>query len=861
MTGSGPTADPGARWQRLAALFDAAIELEGDARKAYVAAACGEDAGLRNELEAMLAADAAAAIVDRGVIDVVDIDSLAASPAPDAGNDGSGAIGARIGPYRLDAVLGRGGMGMVYAASRVDGAFEQRVAIKRLRLRWEGRTLAERFLLERRILASLSHPHIARLLDGGIDDDGQPWFAMEYIDGAPLTAWADARTLDLRQRIALFGQACEAVQYAHAHFVVHRDLKPDNILVDADGGARVLDFGVAKLADPLAEATTRTGVAVGFTPEYAAPEQITGGAISAATDVYALGLVLYELLTGRLPYDLAEHDLQARVAAISERAPMRPEQAITSGEPQQVDARLRQRRIDAGSFRRFVRGDLTRILQTALAKEPQRRYASVQAMADDLGRFLEGRPVSVAGDTFGYRARRFVGRNRWGVAMASVAALALLAGGVGIVVQSREVRAQRDAALVEASRANAVREYVMLMFGDAAQRDTSGTLTARDVLGNGAEAVFKRFQDQPENGRAALLMLAELYVQIGDFEGAVPLLERMLAWQPESQDPATLADARNLLANAVFQRGDPGRAGELLAQAQTFWSANPETYRLRLLESRSLQSMLERTEGKPEQGVATLRAALADSIRLRGPSDSDTMKIYNNLANALLQTGHPQEALAVADEGWAIAVDADRHRSDFGIALMNIRGVTHAHLRHMDEAQSIFAEAVDLQRALYGPSLQLAAMLQNLGNLQGLTGRPEAAAESFRESITMADQFAGPSNQTSLVSRFLLAEALAATGEVAAADAELAPVMEKIRSQFGEQHILTALSYRARANVRLAQGRTADAGRDLAQAQRILESLGPPGVSHLANLAKLRERIEAAGQAATASTRTGGPSG
>lgn len=834
---SGHTMDP-ERWQRLSALFEQAVELEGEARAAFVRQHCAGDPELRAALEAMLAGDQSDALVDAPLHQFID-PALLDSPTDTT------ASGSLLGPWRLDRVLGSGGMGVVYLAHR-EGDFAQKVAIKRLRQRWEGRLQAERFVQERQILANLSHPYIARLLDGGLDAQGQPWFAMEYIDGAPITTWADTHQLGLRQRIGLLLQVCEAVQHAHERFVVHRDLKPDNILVDAEGHPKVLDFGVAKLVDPLADSATRTGVAVGFTPEYATPEQISGGAISAATDVYALGLVLYQLLTGRLPYDLAEHDLPARVEAISQRPPMRPEQAITSGPPEQVAARLRERHVDAAAFRRFVRGDLTRILQTALAKEPERRYATVQALADDLQRFLDGRPVSVVGDTVGYRARKFAGRNRWGVAMGALAGVALIAGGIGILVQSREARAQRDAALMEASRATAVREYVMLMFGDAARHNAGQSLTARDVLATGAEEVFKRFQDQPENGQAALLMLAELYVQIGDHAGAVPLLERMLAWEPESQDPSALADARNTLAGAEYQRGNLPRARELLAQAQDFWNRDPQAYQLRLLESRGLQSVLERAEGKPEQGVATVRAALEESVRLRGPTDSDTMKIYNNLANALLATGHPEQALQTADTAWALAAQAGRQRSDYGLALMNVRGVASASLNRMREARDIFAEAAEIQRDLYGPSLQLAVMLQNLGNLRmALDEDPPQTIAMLRESAAMAARFAGESSPATLSSRILLAEALANAGQVGEAKQILGPAEATVAAQLGEKHPLAARGWVARAHLQMAHGQRAEALQSLDRAQRILEQAGPAGTTALRRLAEFRARIHA----------------
>ncbi len=551
---STPPLDP-ARWQHLSVLFEQAIELDADAREAFIAAHCAGQPGMELQLRAMLVGDEDGdALIDAPLSSLVSSDSL--------GPDPSDASGIRLGPYQIDRVLGSGGMGTVYLAHRQDD-FSQQVAIKRLRQRWDGQLQAERFLQERQILANLSHPYIARLLDGGIDVDGQPWFAMEYVEGLAITAWADARQLDLHHRIVLLGKVCEAVQHAHERLVVHRDLKPDNLLVDANGHPKVLDFGVAKLMDPVAGSATRTGVLAGFTPEYATPEQISGRPVTAATDVYALGLLLYQLLTGRLPYDLPEHDLPARVRAISQDAPMRPEQALTTGQADEVQHRLHARRTDAHAFRRFVGGDLTRILQTALAKEPERRYATVQAFADDLQRFLDGRPVSVTGDTFGYRARKFIGRNRWGVAMGALASLALITGVVGVVMQTREARAQAARATAEAARAeiaakraNTSRDFLIEMLGQASPEESpldSADVTIREFLDGAVPRIEERLPDEPLLQAELLSAIAEVYNSLNLYDQSGPLLHRAIVLS-EGVDPVIEANARLALAGPLLSK-------------------------------------------------------------------------------------------------------------------------------------------------------------------------------------------------------------------------------------------------------------------------------------------------------------------
>jgi len=558
-------ADP-QRWRRLSQLFDKLIDLDAPARMALLDAECADDPQMRAEIESMLAADASAHAFDAGVAGAVDLQSGDRSTSHD---DAREQIGALLGPWRLESVLGRGGMGTVYAARRDDRDTLQRAAIKRLHRRWDGSLQAQRFLQERRILAALSHPNLPRLIDHGLDEEQRPWFALELVEGTSLTAFADARRLDLRERLDLFRDVCAAVQHAHEHFVVHRDLKPANILVDDGGHPKVLDFGVAKRIDDT-EGSTRTGAFVGFTPEYAAPEQVSGGAISAATDVYALGVILYQLLSGRLPYAVDHDDLRATADAITTRSAERLEQAITTGTPHEIQARLQQRGTDVRAFRRFVRGDLSRIVQTALAKEPPRRYASVQALSDDLKRFLEGRTVSVSGDTFGYRARKFIGRNRWGVAMAGLAAVALAIGISGIVLKSHEAQVQAMRANQQAARAEkettraklevermeASNDFMHGIFSGASFGN-SGTpnISLRDALDltvRGLDTGETRVKD-PQIRLRFLLAASTSYEALGEVDKAEKMARRALETQQASL-PDSKEDRARVLSNLAWLR-------------------------------------------------------------------------------------------------------------------------------------------------------------------------------------------------------------------------------------------------------------------------------------------------------------------
>jgi tRNA A-37 threonylcarbamoyl transferase component Bud32/tetratricopeptide (TPR) repeat protein len=605
---------------------------------------CADDGDLRLELERMLAADSVQHPFDQG----------AAAAAPESGaiddpeEDSRESIGTRLGHWMLERMLGRGGMGTVYAARRDDRDTLQRAAIKRLHRRWDGSLQAHRFLQERRILAALSHPNIPRLLDHGLDDDGRPWFALELVEGKPLTAWADERRLDLRERLDLFRTLCTAVQHAHEHFVVHRDLKPANILVDDEGHPRVLDFGIAKRIDD-APGATRTGMFVGFTPDYAAPEQISGGPISAATDVYALGVLLYQLLAGRLPYHLDHDDLRATTEAITARSADRLDQAITTGTAQEVDTRLAQRGTDLRTFRRFVKGDLSRIVQTALAKEPQRRYPSVQAFSSDLERFLQGRTVSVSGDTFGYRARKFVGRNRWGVAMAVLAGV-LLAGGIaGIAMKTRDVQREAARANAEAKRAEseaarakleverigATNEFLRSVFVQANPENSGATnITLEQALDSALKQLKEGDGDkQPQLYVQFLLAASSSYQAYGDEEKALAAARLALQIQ-EQKLPDSKEDRGRVLANLAWMRMyyEPKQSLSWAKEAlMLIKSAAPPAGDPGLIEAYSVLASAQYFNKDYEGALATQRAG-RQSVMDSGKAE-DSVDVITSLSN------------------------------------------------------------------------------------------------------------------------------------------------------------------------------------------------------------------------------------
>jgi eukaryotic-like serine/threonine-protein kinase len=445
--------------------------------------------------------------------------------------------GARIGPYRLVKELGRGGMGTVYLAARSDDAFQKRVALKVLKRGMDTDAIVRRFRNERQILASLDHPYISGLLDGGTTPDGLPYFAMEFVEGQPIDQYSEARHLDTTARLEMFMKICAAVQYAHQNLIIHRDIKPANVLVTAGGTPKLLDFGIAKLLNPDLGGQTYAATADGsplMTPEYASPEQVRGEVVTTATDVYSLGVLLYELLTGRRPYQLTSRTPAEIARVVCHSVPERPSTAVTrtgsgtthseamtaaaDAAPTPAAGSARPRIADPQRLRRRLAGDLDNIVLKALSKEPARRYASVDQFSEDIRRHLSGLPVTARKDTFGYRAAKFVGRNRTGVAAGAVVLVALIAGIVGTSWQARNARRERARAEQRFEDVRQLANAALLEIHDAI-RDLPGSTPARRLLvSKGLEYLDRLARDagdRPDLQRE----LAGAYLKVGDVQG------------------------------------------------------------------------------------------------------------------------------------------------------------------------------------------------------------------------------------------------------------------------------------------------------------------------------------------------------
>ena len=503
------------RWNRVAELFDAAVALSGAERTRFLEQECGDDPELRVEIESLLAADED----DSEFME----DSPLEVPRELFADTPTELSGEKFGAYRIIREIGRGGLGTVYLGQRADEAFEKEVAIKAVRRGLDTEDILRRFRAERQILAQLDHPNIARLIDAGSTEEGRPYFVMEYVEGEPICSYCETRKLSTTERLQLFRLVCSAVTYAHQRLVIHRDIKPSNILVSADGVPKLLDFGIAKLLSAGDEMFTQTAPGLrAMTPEYASPEQVRGLPITTSTDIYSLGVLLYELLTGRTPYRLTAHSHEELSRAVTDQIPERPSTAVASNqEPRHNTA--------APS----LRGDLDNIVLMALRKEPERRYSSVAQISEDIRRHLEGLPVIAHKDTFTYRAAKFVRRNKVGVAAAALVLLSLITGLALALTQARIAREQRDAAHRATARAEKTSRFLQGFFSSANPRwygrgKGRTDVTVREAIDDAAQRIDTELANEPEVRGDLHHTVGEIYRVGGDYETALKHFRRSL---------------------------------------------------------------------------------------------------------------------------------------------------------------------------------------------------------------------------------------------------------------------------------------------------------------------------------------------
>ncbi len=681
-------------------------------------------------------------------------------------------LGRRLGVWRIERPLGRGGMGMVYLAERDDGAYQQRAALKLMQAGGDDEHLRARFHAERQILARLEHPHIARLLDGGVDPgSGVPWLVLEYVEGEDLVSWCNRRKLDVEARLRLFLDICAAVEHAHRQLVVHRDLKPSNILIDRDGQVKLLDFGIAKLlqAD---EAGIETQARM-FTPAYAAPEQLRGEPTTTGVDVYALGLLLYEVLTAQQPFAAEGTTPHERERAILEQDPTRPSRAVISAAATAGYAATHGS--DARTLARRLGGDLDAIVARALRKDPAQRYASVAELADDLRRHLAREPVSARRGSTRYRLGRFLQRHALASALVAITVLAVVGGFAVALWQADKARAAAEHALAEGARAAATRDFVVAAFtGLNPTLSASGTqLSLKDFVRNNIERLDRELSDPA--ARAELrLTLGTALRDLGEPAEAMRVLlqaeeELATVYGRRSARVGVALHHRGMAASAL---GDREAQATLARQAVAVLEQAPDTEPMMLIGARSSLLRVANEAGRHHEALAQTLALRDERVRVLGIEDSRSAVDYNNLCSTRWYLADYVAAEADCRRGLELLLadpGAPRARlSYFG----NVLGLVQLGRGHYAEAAATLEEAIASAREHLGERHpHLVTLLVNLARVRVDAGSPDVALALLDEAEQLQRAIGLPVGGVSALA--IRASALRARGDLAEAESLL----------------------------------------------------------------------------------------
>jgi len=814
--GAGTPLDLGpAQFARLSQLLDEAIERPAETRESWLADLERREPEIAVLLRDLLASEAACQAAGF----LVSGDALART-GPELGTH-PGLIGKQIGPYRVLSLIGRGGMGSVWLAERVDGLFFRQVALKLVHPVLMGRGIGERLARERAILATLNHPNIAQLLDAGFAEDGQPYLALEYVLGSPLTAYCDERRLSIRERLRLFQQVLNAVQYAHAHLVIHRDLKPSNILVTEHGRVELLDFGIAKLlTEGAAKETELTQVSGrALTPDYAAPEQIAGRPLTTAADVYALGVILYELLVGERPYRLKRDSRGALEEAILEAEPVPPSRAALT------EAAAAARDMTVRKLAKLLQGDLDTIVSKALRKAPGERYATADAFSEDIERFLRGDIVLAQRDSLTYRVLKFTHRHRAAVAGSLLVGSGLIATSVFALVQMFDSRAQRDLAVSQAKRAEGQADLSEFLIGDSLKQVPDDAIRKR--LQRAREFVARRFRDDPTVEAQLLLVVADRYIDLGDDRTASEVTRAAEAIAQRLRSPELSGELACLRAEYLAIGRDLGGARTQLK------SGLESIRRLQLIppaltaECAGAEAFVAEADGDFTRAAAALRKAVNTLEHSGWYGSSPFISTSSDLARALTMAGDFHGAWEVQSRIISLTRDLGRGNTSGYYAMVNV-GCTI--LRDGGQPH----RAVELVDSVLKDAHGTAADVDFPSYLKGSRAMAEIVAGGSEQAVATLLQAADSARRSGAL-YWTLFQALLVTaaldhGDLQTADARwlaLAPVEEQMLAT-GQRGIDTVRLLLVHARLEIDHGRSASAARLLDRAAGLIASRGQP---------------------------------
>jgi serine/threonine protein kinase len=790
-----PISDP-EQWRALTPYLDEALELDEEQRPAWLSRLSVENPSLAAQLEPLLLQYSL--LAKDGFMD--------ASPTPVSIAE-SGLVGQVIGSYTLISLIGQGGMGSVWLAERSDGRFERRVAVKFLNLALVSGSNEERFKREGSILGRLAHPHIAELVDAGVSSSGFPYIVLEYVKGDHINRYCDLQKLDIEERIRLFLDVASAVAHAHANLIVHRDLKPSNVLVSKSGQVKLLDFGIAKLigtenSDRVLTALTAPGGQV-LTPEFAAPEQITGAPITTATDVYALGVLLYLLLTGQHPAGPSLLSPAQLVKAIVDTEPQRLSEIVTAAgiDPKTVTDNASQRTTTPDKLQRLLRGDLDTIVAKTLKKDPRERYASVVAFADDLRRYLDHEPITARPDTFAYRARKFVRRNRTVVALAALAGVAMIAGLVGTLLQARTARIERDFAFQQLKRSQEHDEFLEFLLSDAAPSGKPFSVT--DLLGRAEQVVEKQHSGDPIRRADLLMWIGSDYTSADQSAQGRALAERAYQMTRGLSDPSIRGRASCTLAYCLAEDEDLPRAENLVQEGLRELPEDPR-YAIDRVNCLRTASEVAQQSGRSLEGVTRIQAA--SRIAKESPLVTDMVKMRTSLdlASAYSEAGQDSESLAEFQRAASLLASVGWEETNTSVTLFSNWALELDQIGRPLEAETIQRRVIDLARDGTTMEAVTPMVLNNYARILRKLDRLDEAADFAQSSYDKAQK----AHNQLVVGQSTLERARIATAQhkYSLASALLSEVEPTLRKNLPPTHYAFASLASDRATIAQGEG-------------------------------------------------------
>lgn len=802
-------------WRAVQSLFEELIDLSPDEQTRRLSKSKHPE-HIVEQASALLSASRSEGILDMATPSME-------NPSAQATSYASLAEGKEVGGFTIERLIGRGGMGEVYLARRTSSDFDQLVALKLLRA--EAADRGDAFMRERRLLARLEHPGISRLIDAGIAPDGRPYMAMEYIEGQSIDAYCHDHKCSLDQRLDLFRDVCDAVSYAHANLIVHRDIKPSNIMIDKSGKVRLLDFGIAKLLDDtsLVPATTQAML----TPDYAAPEQLDGDEPTVTADVYALGIVLYELVCGRGPWRRDGASVPAIIRRVLYEDPALPSKtASESGAP--IPPNL-------------IAGDIDAIILKAMRRNPAERYRSVADLATDVKRHQDLKPVHARDGSTRYMVGRFVRRYRWAVAGGSAAVAALLIGAGGIALQARETARERDVALEEARRSGAVSQMLTVMMRDSAEFGEADNVSVKEMLAKSSTRLADTL-DTSTKSADLILALFDLFVNLEDPAGADALIRKAMERGIGKGDAIATARLKMRAATSAATLGRTEEMAPLLNAAEPVFRTDPNKYRFELVDLNMARAQLLRRSNKLDDAIALIEKTLPDAEIAYAGKDRDLLLTYNNLLVYMIEANQLDAMPAVFARADAFSQKTEQQDTMTGLAITQLKALRLVKLDQPAPAVKILEEVVARRRSLFGSSAGLAVDLIQLGRAQIALGNFAKAQPILTEAYALSEKYLTVNAIPTFVSGAALAESQAETGNIAAANNTIARLERSLppTPPAGFPHAIVS---RAKVIALLTAGKISQAKAEADNAEKIFKAQGPAAETFLKTFPVLRARI------------------